>query len=183
MLSFLKGPEPKRTKRNHLKTFKMENGRSSVSFNTDPNLVSKKASIAFTLPPCEPGPNPKDNSVMIPAWHTHPSQQEFFLITSGTCLFSLNRKQIPVSAGHEIVIPSGEYHRFTNASTTEPMTLEAWYDPADLEKEERIFRNLCGYLEDHQAGSGGMTQNMSILQLAVFAWESNTMLCEPSMLT
>jgi hypothetical protein len=60
------------------------------------------------------------------------------------------------------------------------MTLEAWYDPADLAREERVFRNLCGYLADHATGSGGMTENMSILQLALFAWESNAMLCEPS---
>jgi len=78
------------------------------------------------------------------------------------------------------VVPKGEYHIFKNASTEEPMTLEAWYDPADLEREERTFRNLCGYLNDHATGEGGMAENMSILQLAVFAWEANAMLCAPS---
>jgi len=179
MLSILRSPDRPCTKIAHLPTFKMENGRSSVSFNNDPNLVSKKASIAFTLPPCEPGPNPKDNSIMIPAFHLHPDQQEFFLVTAGSCMFSLNRKQVRVEEGNEIVVPKGEYHRFTNASSTEPMTLEAWYDPADLAREERVFRNLCGYLADHAVGSGGMTDNMSILQLAVFAWEANAMLCGP----
>jgi mannose-6-phosphate isomerase-like protein (cupin superfamily) len=182
MLRFTRAPELPRTKVSHLSTFKMENGRSSVSFNNDPNLVDKKASIGFTLPPCEPGPNPKDNSIMIPAFHTHPDQQEYFLITDGTALFSLNRKIVPVTAGNKIVVPKGQYHRFSNASSTEPMSLEAWYDPANREREERVFKNLCGYLSDHAIGSGGMTENMSILQLALFAWEANTMLCEPSKL-
>jgi hypothetical protein len=119
---------------------------------------------------------------MIPAFHTHPDQHEYFLITDGTALFALNKKIVPVTAGNEIVVPKGEYHRFTNASSTEPMTLEAWYDPENRDREERVFKNLCGYLSDHTTGTGGMSENMSILQLALFAWEANTMLCEPSKL-
>jgi hypothetical protein len=60
------------------------------------------------------------------------------------------------------------------------MSLEAWYDPADLVREERVFRNLCGYLSDHCSGKGGMLENMSILQLSLFAWEAEAMLCAPS---
>jgi mannose-6-phosphate isomerase-like protein (cupin superfamily) len=180
MFSLLKSPPKTRTKISHLTTFDMEGGRSSVSFNTDPNLINKKTSIGFTLPPCLAGPNPKDNSIMIPAFHLHPSQSETFLITRGTCLFTLNRTTISVSAGEEIVIPKGDYHRFTNASSTESMSLEAWYDPADLKREERVFRNLCGYLSDHCSGKGGMLENMSILQLSLFAWEAEAMLCAPS---
>jgi mannose-6-phosphate isomerase-like protein (cupin superfamily) len=158
----------------------MENARSRVTFNNDPSILNPKTSIGFTLPPAEPGPNPRDNSVMIPAWHFHPSQQEYFLITFGTCLFDLNGEKVAVKAGDEIVVPMGEYHRFTNASTTEEMTLEAWYDPADLGREERVFRNLFGYLADQATGDGGMNENMSILQLALFGWESGSCLCEPS---
>ena len=62
------------------------------------------------------------------------------------------------------------------------MSLEAWYDPADLVREERVFRNLCGYLSDHCSGKGGMLENMSILQLSLFAWEAEAMLCAPSKL-
>jgi mannose-6-phosphate isomerase-like protein (cupin superfamily) len=181
MLSFLKGAEMPRTKRAHLTTFTMENGRSSVSFRNDPTLKSDKASIAFTLPPCEPGDDPKDNSIMIPQFHIHPNQVETFLITSGTALFHVNRKRVPISAGNTIDIPRGEYHRFTNASTTESMTLEAWYDPPELVREERLFRNLCGYLEDNRGDDGGgMAENASIPQLALFAWEADMMMCKPS---
>lgn len=119
---------------------------------------------------------------MIPAFHFHPTQQEFFHVTAGTCAFTLNRKTFTVSVGEEIVVPKGEYHIFKNASTEEPMTLEAWYDPADLAREERVFRNLCGYLNDHATGDGGMAENMSILQLGLFAWEAHAMLCEPMVL-
>jgi mannose-6-phosphate isomerase-like protein (cupin superfamily) len=150
----------------------MEGGRSSVSFKNDPNLKSPKTSISFTLPPCEPGEKPKDNTIMIPPFHTHPNQVETFLVTSGTANFQLNQNIHTVTAGDTLDIPRGEYHRFTNASTTEPMTLEAWYDPAELAREERFFRNLCGYLEDQRSkDGGGMLENASIPQLALFAWE------------
>lgn len=182
MLSYLSSPPKVRRRISHLSTFTMENGRSSVSFNNDPSLVHAKTSIGFTLPPCLPGPNPADNSIMIPAIHLHPHQAETFHITSGTAIFTLNRSQVTINKGEEITIPKGEYHRFTNASSTEPMSLEAWYDPADLAREERVFRNLCGYLSDHCSGSGGMLENMSILQLSLFAWEAKAMLCAPSKL-
>jgi mannose-6-phosphate isomerase-like protein (cupin superfamily) len=181
MLSFLKGVEKARTQRAHLTTFTMESGRSSVSFRNDPNLKSSKTSIAFTLPPCDPGENPKDNSIMIPQFHTHPNQIETFLVTAGTALFHINRKLVPITAGNTIDIPRGEYHRFTNASSTESMTLEAWYDPPELVREERLFRNLCGYLEDNRSDDGGgMSENASIPQLALFAWEADMMMCAPS---
>jgi hypothetical protein len=79
-----------------------------------------------------------------------------------------------------VVISKGEYHRFTNGSSKEPTSLEACYDPANLEREERVFRNLRGYLIDHCSGVGGMLENMSILQLALFAWEAEALLCAPS---
>jgi mannose-6-phosphate isomerase-like protein (cupin superfamily) len=181
MFSFLRAADPQRTKFSHVTTLKTENGRSSVSFYNDPDLSSDKASVSFTLPPCEPGPNPKDNSIMIPPFHTHPNQEETFLVTAGTGLFHLNQKRIAVTTGNEITIPQGEYHKFTNASTTESMTTEAWYDPANLRREERFFRNLCGYLSDLTAKGGiGMLESASTAQLALFAWEADIMICEPS---
>lgn len=60
------------------------------------------------------------------------------------------------------------------------MTLEAWYDPEDRKREERFFRNLCGYLEDNAAGGEGMMNGASIPQMALFSWEGGVMLCEPS---
>jgi mannose-6-phosphate isomerase-like protein (cupin superfamily) len=182
MLSFLRAADPPRKRISHLTTFKTENGRSGVSFSNDPNLTSKKASISFTLPPSNPGPNPKDNSIMIPPFHTHPNQEETFLVTAGTGLFHVNFKEINVTAGNEFVIPRGDYHKFTNASSTESLTLEAWYDPPDLVREERFFRNLCGYLEDFTAGGAGMIESASTAQLALFAWEADMTIVEPSQL-
>jgi len=182
MLSFLKAKDRPRTKVSHLTTFKTENGRSNVSFNSDPHLSSNKTSIAFKLPPCLSGPNPKDNSIMIPPFHTHPRQVEYFLVTAGTALFHINWKKIPITAGNEMKIPRGDYHKFTNASTEESMTLEAWYDPPDLKREERFFRNLCGYLSDVMANGTGMLESASTPQLALFAWEADILICEPSKL-
>ncbi|KAL3421778.1 cupin [Phlyctema vagabunda] len=179
MLSFLRAPVPKRTKFAHQSIMLTENGRSSVRFASAPNLVSKQATIAFTLPPSEAGPNPRDNSFNIPPVHLHPRQEEFFLVTSGNGLFTLDGREIVVPAGEKIVIPRGGYHRFTNASATAPMTLEAWYDPADHAREERFFRNLSGYLEDCASDGKAVLGNASLAQLALFCWEADVMLCEP----
>jgi mannose-6-phosphate isomerase-like protein (cupin superfamily) len=160
----------------------MENGRSRVSFHSDPNLSSEQTSISFTLPPSEPGEDPKDNSIMIPPYHAHPKQPEIFTITKGTALFHFTRNQLAKAAGSEITIPPGEYHKFTNQSCTEPMTLEARYDPAELVREERFFRNLCGYLQDVTGGGVGMLESASIPQLALFAWEADMPICEPGKL-
>jgi mannose-6-phosphate isomerase-like protein (cupin superfamily) len=162
----------------------MENGRSSVSFHNDSNPSSSRAFHVFKVPPCEPGDNPKDNSVIIPPFHAHPKQEEVFLVTSGTALFCLNRTQILVSAGNEITIPRGDYHKFGNASSTETLTLEGWYNPAEPAREERFFRNLYGYLNDATAGGVGATMlgNASIAQIALFAWEADMPICEPSKL-
>lgn len=64
---------------------------------------------------------------------------------------------------------------------TESMSLEAWYDPADLEREERCFRNLCGHLEDVRSDEGsGISENASIPQLALFVRGADMMMCAPS---
>lgn len=180
MLAFLRGADPKRTKVSHLTTFTMEGGRSSVSFRNDPDLASTQTSIAFTLPPRLPGDNPRDNSIMIPPIHAHPNQEEIFQVVKGTAIFHFaNNVKVVKSAGSEQIIPRGDYHTFTNHSTTEPMMLEAWYAPPDLAREERFFRNLCGYLNDVTAGGISMMESASTPQLALFAWEDDTPICAP----
>ncbi|RDW70962.1 hypothetical protein BP6252_07525 [Coleophoma cylindrospora] len=159
----------------------MENGRSSVSFHSDTNSSSRRAFHVFMVPPCEPGENPKDNSIIIPPFHAHPNQEEMFLVTEGTALFHLNRKQILVPTDSDITIPRGDYHKFANASSTETLTLQGWYSPAEPAREERFFRNLYGYLNDATAGGVGATMlgNASIAQIALFAWEADMPICEP----
>jgi mannose-6-phosphate isomerase-like protein (cupin superfamily) len=184
MLSFLRPAGPVRTKVCHLTTLTMENGRSSVSFHSDNTTSSQKSVHVFMVPPSEPGESPKDNSIIIPPFHAHPNQEEIFLVVKGTALFHLNREQIPISAGNEITIPRGDYHKFTNASSTETVTLQGWYNPAEPTREERFFRNLYGYLNDATAGGVGATMlgNASIAQIALFAWEADMPICEPSKL-
>ena len=119
---------------------------------------------------------------MIPPFHAHPNQEETFTVVKGTALFHVGQEKIAKSAGNELVIPRGAYHKFTNASTTEPMTLEAKYTPPELVREERFFRNLCSYLQDVTTGGAGMLQSASTAQLALFAWEADMPICEPGRL-
>lgn len=182
MLSFLRPRNVVRSKVCHLTTLELENGRSSISFHDHDQYSSQKAFHIFMVPPCEPGENPKDNSILIPPFHAHPNQEEIFFVITGTAVFYLNRKQIRVSAGNEITIPRGEYHKFANASSVEALTLKGWYNPAEPIREERFFRNLYGYLNDATAGGVGATMlgNASIAQISLFAWEADMPICEPS---
>jgi mannose-6-phosphate isomerase-like protein (cupin superfamily) len=180
MLRFLRQPDPVRTKTSHLTTIELENGRSAVYFRSSPTLQSPQTSISFRIPPAPPGDNPPDNSIMIPPFHIHPNQSELFLITEGTALFHMHGKKTPVAAGGEFTIPRGAYHKWNNASSAESMTLEAWYDPPEYAREERLFRNLCGYLGDVARTKTGMLGSASLSQMALFAWEADMPICEPS---
>lgn len=42
----------------------------------------------------------------------------------------------------------GAYHRFENASKTEPLVVDIGLDPSRRTAEERFFRNFMGYLDD-----------------------------------
>jgi len=179
MLSFLRGPSPPRTKISHLPTLVCENGRSSVTFSSG-TLTNPLSTISFTLPPADPGPDPKDNSFFIPPYHFHPRQTETFRVISGTLLVKLNGKKIKVPAGDEITIPVGDWHTFSNASSEVPMTVEASFTPAENWREERFFRNLCGYLEDVNRPGASMGEGeASFIQIVGFAWEAEIRACDP----
>jgi mannose-6-phosphate isomerase-like protein (cupin superfamily) len=179
MLSFLRAQSPPRTKTSHLHTLHLENGRSKVSFSSATDLASKDTTILFTLPPCEPGPNPRDNSFLIPVIHFHPNQSETFRITYGTCVITCDGKKHICPAGESFTVKQYEYHSFANASSTEEMTLEASYDPPDRKREERFFRNLCGYLEDCSDKGKAMGTGASFPQIVAFAWEADIIACGP----
>ena len=78
-------------------------------------------------------------------------------------------------------VPPGTYHKFANASAEVEMRVEAWWEPGEEEREERFFRNLCGYLVDVTRGREGksMMAAASVPQLALFAWEADMPICEP----
>lgn len=60
------------------------------------------------------------------------------------------------------------------------MTVEASYTPPERWREERFFRNLCGYLEDtNRPGSGMGEGGASFVQIVLFAWQADIIACDP----
>jgi hypothetical protein len=81
------------------------------------------------------------------------------------------------------VIPKDEYHRFTNASSTDSMSLEAWYDPAGLARERKSFQEFMWVYCRSRLWKGRHVGKYEYPPVSAFAWEADAMLCAPSELT
>lgn len=178
MLSFLRTRSVPRTKISHLSTLSLEGGRSTVKFSSAVGLASGETTILFTLPPAATESDSAPNSFLIPPYHFHPRQNEIFNVTSGDLLMVVEGRKVVVSAGETFMVHRFEYHSFSNASTTESATLEVHFDPANRRREERFFRNLCGYLEDCNDKGKAMGTGASFAQIVAFTWEADIIPCE-----
>jgi hypothetical protein len=102
-----------------------------------------------------------------PPLHIHMYQVETFHVDSGVGRWILDGKEHIRRPGEDIVIPTGAYHRYENASETgEDLAVSFRLDKQDFVMEERFFRNFFGYLDDvRKAG-----QAPSIFQLMRFLY-------------
>ncbi|MBK7945214.1 MAG: cupin domain-containing protein [Flavobacteriales bacterium] len=60
----------------------------------------------------------------------HIGQDEGFKVVSGKLIVTIGKKEVTLGPGESAVIRSGEAHNFRNASTTERVEAEFWYEPA-----------------------------------------------------
>ncbi|KAF2720729.1 hypothetical protein K431DRAFT_225703 [Polychaeton citri CBS 116435] len=102
---------------------------------------------------------PDSENLLIPPMHWHWRQEEYFTVTHGRFIFTLEGREFTVSATDEqtkITIPVLLRHTFkVDPTCTEPCGIElsTLISPAGEEEgaTERFFRNLYSYLEDcHQ---------------------------------
>lgn len=135
--------------------------------------------MTHTLAPTTPEHGP---SILQPPFHYHIYQTEHFHVVSGSGKFWRGIGTEPFAilssapgAQATASIEAGRYHRFENASTTEPLIVEVQLDPEDYASEQRFFRNFFGYLDDctrHKVAP-------SLFQLMVFLHAADTPLALP----
>ncbi|MBL7939259.1 MAG: cupin domain-containing protein [Flavobacteriales bacterium] len=65
-----------------------------------------------------------------PGAHMHIGQEEGFKVLSGKLIVTIGKKEVTLGPGDNAVIRSGEAHNFRNASSTERVEAEFWYEPA-----------------------------------------------------
>ncbi len=135
--------------------------------------------MTHTIPPTTPEHGP---SLVQPPFHFHIKQTEHFHIVSGEGTFWKGIGSEPWATLSSIPgkqstgsIPPQTYHKFENASKTEPLVVEVQLDPEEYESEERFFRNFFGYLDDCRKAK----TEPSGFQLFVFLHAADTPLALP----
>lgn len=145
MFSILRGSTPPRRHTANQSTIEYEDGISSQTFYGPhaPYFISHYI--------------PNNKSFFNPPQHLHLFQTEEFNVEKGTGIWyqptatnPAHRRIVKKAGDPPIYLPKGTYHRFENASDTEPLVVKFRVDPPgeDGVKEEQFFRNFFGYLED-----------------------------------
>ena len=65
-----------------------------------------------------------------PGAHIHIGQDEGFKVLSGKLIVTIGKKEVTMGPGESAVVRAGEAHNFRNASSTERVEAEFWYQPA-----------------------------------------------------
>lgn len=65
-----------------------------------------------------------------PGAHIHIGQDEGFRVVSGKLVVTIGKKEVILGPGESTLIRSGEVHNFRNASATDRVEAEFWYEPA-----------------------------------------------------
>lgn len=163
MFSFLRAASPPRTNNASNNPIHYENGLSSVTFHP-PN---SPYCMTHVLPP--------GLSIITPPFHYHIHQDEFFRVHSGLATFHQLGTSTTIAAGATTAIKAGRYHRFENASATDPLVVDIQLAPEAYESEQRFFRNFFGYLDDCKTAGAAP----SFFQLMVFLESADTPLAVP----
>ncbi|KAH8170685.1 hypothetical protein LIA77_09466 [Sarocladium implicatum] len=173
MLSFLRAAHPPKTNNAANNPISYDDGRSSVTF-AEPG---SEYIMTHRLPPPSTSHPP---SIVVPPFHYHIYQDEFFRVQSGSGHFYRGTSPQPfatlsASGQRTASIKAGRYHRFENASSSEDLVVDVHLTPESYEAEQRFFRNFFGYLDDcRRAG-----QTPSFFQLMVFLHDADTPLAVP----
>ncbi|KAF4953938.1 hypothetical protein FSARC_12294 [Fusarium sarcochroum] len=146
MLSFLRSADPPRTTNADNNPIFYENERSSVTFaSPDSHYI-----MTHRIPPTD-----KENgiSIIVPPFHYHIYQDEFFHVRSGKGHFyrGINPEPFAILSDDgqaTASVKAGRYHRFENATTDRDLVVDIHLSPESYENEQQFFRNFFGYLDD-----------------------------------
>jgi quercetin dioxygenase-like cupin family protein len=101
----------------------------------------------------------------VPGGHVHPEQEERFQVLAGAVRFRKGLRGVLATAGDELVVPPGTYHRFANVGD-EPAVVRVQVQPAL--SMERLYETVVALARDGRTMSTGMPKP---LDLALFMRE------------
>jgi quercetin dioxygenase-like cupin family protein len=101
----------------------------------------------------------------VPGGHVHPEQEERFEVLAGTVRFRKGLRSVLATAGDELVVPPGTYHRFANAGDDEAV-VRVQVQPAL--SMERLYETVVALARDGRTMATGMPKP---LELALFMRE------------
>jgi mannose-6-phosphate isomerase-like protein (cupin superfamily) len=165
MLSFLRGAQPARRNTATHNPVYYENNATWQEFHP-------VGSEYFTTH--HVGTN---KSFFNPPTHLHLYQSEVFSVRQGSGHWYLptattpEKRKTTLRIGDSIHLPKGKFHRWENASDTEPLEVDIRIEPptAPWGVEEDFFRNFFGYIED--CNRAGLKPSFFQVQLFVHVIE------------
>jgi quercetin dioxygenase-like cupin family protein len=101
----------------------------------------------------------------VPGGHVHPEQEERFQVLAGAVRFRKGLRGVLATAGDELVVPPGTYHRFANVGD-EPAVVRVQVQPAL--SMERLYETVVALARDGRTLPTGMPKP---LDLALFMRE------------
>jgi quercetin dioxygenase-like cupin family protein len=101
----------------------------------------------------------------VPGGHVHPEQEERFQVLAGAVRFRKGLRRVLATAGDELVVPPGTYHRFANAGD-DAAVLRVQVQPAL--SMERLYETVVALARDGRTMRSGMPKP---LDLALFMRE------------
>jgi quercetin dioxygenase-like cupin family protein len=101
----------------------------------------------------------------VPGGHVHPEQEERFHVLAGTVRFRTGLRRILATAGDELVVPPGTYHRFANAGD-DAAVVRVQVQPAL--SMEQLYETVVALARDGRTTRTGMPKP---LDLALFMRE------------
>jgi quercetin dioxygenase-like cupin family protein len=101
----------------------------------------------------------------VPGGHVHPEQEERFQVLAGAVRFRKGLRGVLATAGDELVVPPGTYHRFANAGD-DAAVVRVQVRPAL--SMERLYETVAALARDGRTMPTGMPKP---LELALFMRE------------
>jgi len=117
-------------------------------------------------------------SVIIPPYHWHSHQTEYFVVEKGTLLVTIDGKQQAFTKQNGMLtIKPGLYHTFAfDTSLDEDLVIKVWAEPEEGATDQ-FFRNLFSYLDDCRKAK----RRPNIFQLLLFLHSGETYMVLPKL--
>ncbi len=131
-------------------TFALEAQGETLTFFGEADPAAPRLEFEVRIAPGALGPEP----------HIHPKQSEWFAVTSGRMLATVDGVEHVVGPGEELHVKAGVVHTFRNASEEEPLLFRCTVEPA-LNLQWMLTESAKSAIR-----SGGRWKDASLLESA-----------------